>query len=113
MSNVPMAPSTPVLDAVQRYSMALLRRLRMFFHQCSERTLEYILISHVQDPNPAQNPLSIYGPKGSFWAVLHRCKICGRYGGQMRHTYGGYQIGTHEAHRLWSEAKQREREGQS
>lgn len=86
------------------------RNVRLFWHTCKFEHLERKHISVVNsDPNANDNPLSIYGPEGSYWLELYRCKVCGHISGRRYDTYGGWSVTDWEAKHHWLKEEQEPR----
>jgi hypothetical protein len=83
----------------------VIKRLRRWWflrtHDCGDWA-EVRQVNFVNpDPNAIPNPLSIYGPLGSYEVMLWHCTVCDAYWGHYHDTYGGHGLDIWEAKSLW------------
>lgn len=80
----------------------MIKELRRLFHVCSSGTTESMYVHHYNSSLDAiPNPLSTYGPIGSYQGQLFHCKVCGKYWGRKYDTYGKHDLDFQEAQRMW------------
>lgn len=90
----------------------IVRKVRLLFHEYDYSKLEHKHLAFVnRAPNADPNPLSIYGPEGSYWLELHHCPICDRYSGRRYDTYGGFSMSDWEAQHEWLKDERKQQEG--
>lgn len=65
-------------------------------HNCADHMEQANYTYYNDDPDAIPNPLSIYGPIGSYWIWAWRCTVCGMAGGKRHDTWGGFPASSRE-----------------
>ena len=81
---------------------------KLHFHDCENHLT--IRRKYVYNLDGIDNAVSIYGPLGSYWIEIERCKVCGKFIGCRKYnTYGAIRLGIAAAKTWWDATEKQER----